>query len=88
MWKTRDVADRWAIAEGLYLPKEENSEQPGQFRPILLLNTDGKIIFGIIAKRIIDFARANGYIDETIQKSGVPNIPGCVEHGYSIWEEI
>ena len=88
MWKTRDVADRWAIAEGLYLPKEENSEELGQFRPISLLNIDGKIMFGIIAKRIIDFARANGYIDETIQKAGVPNIPGCVEHAYSIWEEI
>ena len=50
MWKRKDVADRWAIAEGIYLPKEEESKEIGQFRPISLLNIDGEILFGILAK--------------------------------------
>ena len=45
-------------------------------------------MFGIIAKRIITFATENGYIDQSNQKAGIPGIPGCVEHAFSIWEEI
>ena len=31
MWKKEDVAERWEMAEGIYLPKEENSEKLGQY---------------------------------------------------------
>ena len=88
MWRSKDVAERWCIAEGIYLPKEEDSKILGQFRPISLLNIDGKIMFGIIANRIIKFVRSNGYINESTQKAGIPGIPGCVEHAYSIWDAI
>ena len=88
MWKNKEVAERWSIAEGIYLPKEEDSKDIGQFRPISLLNIDGKIIFGIIAKRIITFVTKNGYVDESNQKAGIPGIPGCVEHAFSIWDAI
>ena len=79
MWERKNVAKRWEMAEGIYLPKEEKSAL-GQFRPISLLNIDGKIMFGIIAKRFISFVRNNGYVNETVQKAGIPQIPGCVEH--------
>ena len=36
-------------AEGVYIPKEESSSTLGQFRPISLLNVEGKIVFGILA---------------------------------------
>ena len=88
MWHRKDVAERWCIAEGLYLPKEADSKVLGQFRPVSLLNIDGKIMFGILAKRIIKFVTENGYINESNQKAGLPGIPGCVEHAYSIWNEI
>lgn len=88
MWRAKDVADRWCIAEGIYLPKEEDSKLLGQFRPISLLNIDGKIMFGVISNRIIKFVQTNGYIDESAQKAGVPGIPGCIEHAYSIWETL
>ena len=80
--------DTWCSADGIYLPKEAEAKQIGQFRPISLLNVDGKIYFGIIAKRTIDFLQNNGYIDEKVQKAGVPGIPGCIEHAYSIWGAI
>lgn len=43
--------------EGIYLPKEETAKDIGQFRPVSLLNIDGKIFFEILGKRIIDFVR-------------------------------
>ena len=88
MFRKKDAAERWFIAEGIYLPKEEESKEIGQFRTISLLNVDGKIYFGILAARVMGFVQANGYINETVQKAGVPGIPGCVEHAFAIWDAI
>ena len=88
MWRHKKVAERWCISEGVYLPKEADAKEIGDFRPISILNVDGKIFFGIIAWRVISFVQDNGYVDESVQKAGVPGIPGCVEHAYAIWEAI
>ena len=61
-WREKKVAKGWTTAEGVYIPKEENSATLSQFRPISLLNTDGKIFFGILAKRTMSFLLANEYI--------------------------
>ena len=82
------MSDRWCFAEGIYLPKEENAKGIAQFRPISLLNIDGKILLGIIAKRVIEFVQINGYVNESVQKTGIPGIPGCVEHAFAIWDAI
>ena len=88
LWYDKELVDEWCTAEGIYLPKEANAQEISQFRPISLLNVCGKIYFGIIAKRTVTFLQRNHYIDESIQKAGVPGIPGCVEHAFSIWEAI
>ena len=88
LWKKREIMNNWCRAEGIYLPKQENAEGIGQFRPISLLNIHGKIYFGILATRIVKFLQANGYVNESVQKAGLPGIPGCIEHAYSIWEAI
>jgi len=88
MFRKKDAAQKWFLAEGIYLPKEEVSKEIGQFMTISLLNVDGKIYFGILAARVMKFVQMNGYIDETVQKAGVPGIPGCVEHAFSIWDTI
>ena len=88
MWRAKSVAERWCLAEGIYLPKEENSKELGQFRPISLLNIDGKVMFGVIANRIIKFVQKNGFVNESVQKAGIPGIPGCIEHAFAIWESI
>ena len=72
----------------MYIPKEEDSPILGQFRPISLLNINGKIFFGIIAKRTMRFLVSNGYINESVQKAGIPGVPGCIEHTTMIWEAI
>ena len=88
LWQKESLVDEWCNAEGIYLPKEENSEAIGDFRPISILNVDGKIYMGMIAKRTVDYLQRNGYINESVQKAGVPGIPGCIEHAYSIWDII
>lgn len=88
LWREGDIVDEWCKAEGVYLPKEAEAEDIGQFRPISLLNVDGKIYMGILAKRTVNYLQTNGYIDESVQKAGIPGIPGCIEHAFSIWDVI
>ena len=87
-WKEKHASQRWARTEGIYLPKEPDSTSLSQFRPISLLNTDGKIFLGVLAKRVLTYLTSNGYIDETVQKACIPGSPGCIEHAAMIWDEI
>ena len=43
---------------------------------------------GILAKRTVSYIQSNGYINESVQKAGIPSIPGCIEHSFSIWDVI
>ena len=75
-------------ADGVYIPKEANSSQINEFRPISLLNVEGKIFFSVMASRLTKYLTENGYIDMSVQKGGIPEVPGCVEHASMIWETI
>ena len=70
------------------LAKRRKLRKFGSVSTNITAKYDGKIIFGIIAKRIIQFVWKNGYIDESIQETGMPQIPGCFDRTYFIWEEI
>lgn len=39
-----------------------------------------KIFFCVIAKRLSNFLLSNRYIDTSVQKGGIPGVPGCLEH--------
>ena len=88
LWRDGGIVDDWCRAEGIYLPKEANAEAIGDFRPISILNVDGKIYMGILARRTVEYLQRNGFINESVQKAGIPGIPGCVEHASSIWDII
>ena len=87
-WTTSTVDGEWKIAEGVYIPKEKESKCLNQFRPISLLNVEGKIYLSCWAARLTEFMTANRYIDTTVQKGGIPGVPGCIEHTTMIWEAI
>ena len=72
--------EQWRFAEGVWIPKEEGSKLLDQFRIISLLNTESKIFFGLLSRRLSDFILGNGYIDTSIRKGGFAGIPGCLEH--------
>ncbi len=57
-----------------------------QFRPICLLNAEGKIFFSMIAQRLSTYLEKNKYIDTAVQKAGIPGFTGCLEHTSMIWQ--
>ena len=80
MWKENLISDSWRKAEGILIPKVDGATTVDQFRTISLLNVEGKIYFALRADRLLQFVQANGYIDSSIQKGGLPDISGCLEH--------
>ena len=76
------------LADGIHIPKEKDSWKIEQFRPISLLNVEGKIFFGVIAKRMTRFVTNNGYGNTSLQKAGIPGFPGCIEHTTMLWDRI
>lgn len=87
-WKNQRIPQQWMTADGVYIPKEQNSTEINQFRPISLLNVEGKIFFSVMASRLSNYLLQNGFLDTSIQKGGVAGIPGCLEHASMIWEVI
>lgn len=87
-WKQGTVPQDWCLANGIWIPKEMNSKGIPNFRPISLLNIEGKIFFGVIAQRMTSFIMSNKYINTSVQKAGVPGFPGCLEHAEMIWGSI
>lgn len=37
-------------------------------------------LFSIVASRLTDYLLRNSYIDTSVQKGGIPKVPGCLEH--------
>ena len=87
-WSNLKISEQWVSADGVYIPKEQNSTEINQFRPISLLNVEGKIFFSVLASRLTKYLTENGYINTTVQKGGIPGVSGCLEHATRIWEAI
>ncbi len=77
-----DLAERESrcSVEVVWIPKEEDSRNIEQFRIISLLSVESKIFFKIVSQRLTDFLLKNTYLDTSVQKGGVPGVPGCLEH--------
>ena len=41
-WNQKLVPQEWCLADGIYIPKEKDAAGIGSFRPISLLNVEGK----------------------------------------------
>ena len=80
MWKKNAISDSWRNAEGILIPKIDGASEIDKFRTISLLNVEGKIYFAMRADRLLKFVQDNEYIDSSIQKGGLPEISGCLEH--------
>ena len=73
-WK---VAQQWRFAEGVWIPKEDNTKNIKQYRTISLLSIEGRIFFAILSRQLTEFLLKN---DTSVQKGGIPKVPGCLEH--------
>ncbi|KAJ3603877.1 hypothetical protein NHX12_028618 [Muraenolepis orangiensis] len=79
-WRRGRIPDQWRVAEGVWIPKEENSTQLDQFRIISLLCVEAKVFFSAVSKRLCTYLAENNYIDTSVQKGGISGMPGCLEH--------
>ena len=80
--------DTCRFFEGVYIPKGDGNFSPSTGRPISLGNVQGKIYLAILARRLTEFVVENKYVDLSVQKGGVPEVKGCVEHFGAMWEVI
>ena len=87
-WSNQKIREQLMTAEGLYIPKEQNSTDINQFRPISLLNVEAKIFFSVMASRLTKYLTENGYINTSVQKKGIPGVSGCLEHATMICKAI
>ena len=56
IWRRGRIADQWRYAEGVWIPKEENSKTIEQFRSISLLSVESKIfLFRILSRRLTGY---------------------------------
>ncbi|KAJ3614742.1 hypothetical protein NHX12_018312 [Muraenolepis orangiensis] len=79
-WRRGRIPDQWRVAEGVWIPKEENSTQLDQFRIISLLCVEAKVFFSAVSKRLCTYLAENTYIDTSVQKGGISGMPGYLEH--------
>ena len=80
LWKKKKMSETWRRAEGVLIPKEDGAKVIEKFRTISLLNVEGKLHWKLKSNSYTTFIMKNKYIDEAIQKGGVPGVPGCLEH--------
>ena len=68
--------------------KRKRLEKNSTVSTIFITQGEGKIFFGVIAKRMTRFVINNGYVNTSIQKTEVPGFPGCIEHTTMLWDRI
>ena len=73
---------QWRMASEVYIPKNKNPDSTNinDFRPISLLNVEGKLFFSLVSKRIENHIFRNNIIDKSVQKGCMERVPGCWEH--------
>ena len=85
------VPIQWRIASEVYVPKinPPRCNKIEDFRPIALLNVEGKLFFSLISKRLEDhIIHKNKFVNTSIQKGCMAKVPGCWEHMSLVWEEL
>ena len=89
--RLKRVPLQWRVACKTFIPKVEKPD-PGvfsDFRDISLLNVEGKIFFSLISKRFYrHIVVKNKFIDTSVQKGCMENIPGCWEHIAMTWDSL
>ncbi len=77
---TSETPDSWKVGNIVLLHKGDDPSKVGNFRPICLSNTIGKIFMGMLARSLSIWLIKSGALDTSWQKGFVPGISGCVEH--------
>ena len=91
IWRECSTADDWAQAFIALLKKGsllEDLDVVGEWRPISMTATAGKIFLSILSDRLQTFMVNNNYIPRRIQKGFLSGVAGCVEHTFMLYEAL
>ena len=89
--RTGNVPLQWRMAFSAYIPKipDPDPKSISDFREIALLNVEGKIFFSLLSRRFFDhIVTKNKFINTSIQKGCMENVPGCWEHIAMVWDAL
>ena len=81
----------WRLSTEVYIPKTKppNSSTIEDFRPIALLNVEGKLFFSLLSKQMEKhIIHNNKLINTSIQKGCMEKVPGCWEHMSMVWSAL
>ena len=86
-WRDRAIPVIWQRGCIILIPKSSTKDlsDPSEFRPIALLNAEGRLFFTLMVWRLSDCMISNGYLDSTVQKGFTRDVSGCVEHSETIY---
>ena len=70
----------WQIGRIKLIDKGKGTDQPGNMRPISILNAEGRIFWTIYQERLASFMTSNGFINRSVQKAFLEKMAGCIEH--------
>ena len=90
-YKAKFVPINWRAAREIYIPKasEPKESSISDFRSIALLNVEGKIFFGLLARRLFHhIVLENKFINTSMQKGCMEKTPGCWEHMSMVWSSL
>ena len=90
-FKRCEIPIQWRSAEEIYIPKVSSPSENklSDFRPIALLNVEGKRFFSLVSKRLeTHLIHNNKFINNSIQKGCMEKIPGCWEHLSMVWHAL
>ena len=86
-WRDRVIPVSWQRGCIILIPKSSTKDlsDPSEFRPIALLNAEGRLFFTLMEWRLSDYMVSNGYLVSTVQKGFMRDVAGCVEHSETVY---
>ena len=90
-FKRCQIPIQWRSAQEIFIPKVStpSNTKISDFRPIALLNVEGKLFFSLISKRLETHLICNNkFINNSIQKGCMEKVPGCWEHLSMVWHAL
>ena len=82
---------QWQSAKEIYIPKVKppTAHNISDFRPIALLNVEGKLFFSLVSRHLETHLISNNkIINNSVQKGCMEKVPACWEHISMVWAAL